>query len=94
MGAEERRARTQIGTTGAPKHFRWDYLGSAATLDSRSMEGGLQVSKQRGTISQPDGWIHRRPVYTSGRPKGRIHDVVTPKPKKTQNSPLNQLKTI
>ena len=74
VGAEERGACMRVGATKAPKHFRWDYPGPAAALDRRPMDGGLQVSVRWGRISQPDGQIHRRPVYTSSRPKGPICD--------------------
>ena len=41
VGAEERRAHARIGPTGTPKHFLWDYLELAATLDRQSIKGGL-----------------------------------------------------
>ena len=63
VDTEERGDRARTNSTGAPEHLRWNYPGSATTLDRKAMEGYLRVSEWRGRFSQPDGQLHQRLIY-------------------------------
>ena len=66
VGAEKKRTRARVVTTGVPKHFRHDHPRSATTLDRQAMAGDIRPSEWRSGIGKPDGRLHRGPIHSPG----------------------------